>query len=789
METNTIVLILVFLPFIGAILTPLVHRWLKQYVGWFAVAIALICFGLSFRLYPELHQQGIIQFKLTWIPALDINLSFYVSGVSLLFCLIVSGIGTLISAYANYYLSTQERLAKFYAFILFFMGSMLGVVTAGNLILIFVFWEGTSISSFFLIGYWDHRESSVYGARKALLMTSVGALFMLAGLIWLYLILAGQGETSVFAAFEIQNLLTYADFIRSHPDYGIILVLLLLGAFSKSAQFPFHGWLPNAMEAPTPVSAFLHSATMVKAGIFLVAFLYPVMGGTTLWFGLLTGGGLLTMAMGAYLAFKQNDLKALLAYSTISHLGMIMALFGLSTDMSVSGGIFHILNHAAFKGGLFLVVGIIDHETGTRQLNLLSGLRHKMPILTIITGLAALAMGGLPPLNGFLSKEIFFHEAGHYFHHLSPEWIIPIVAIVGSIFSLGYSLLFFIKLFFGPATTQTPKHFHEAPFGMLLPPMLLAGLCVIIGVYPGLVQNSLLRPAIQYLLPNRAVDFFEIHHWHGVNIPFVMTLLTFGTGALIFIKSSWVRQIQEKLPDNFINVLYDKWLLYQEKLAKLLTNAIQSGYLKNYLMFTTGFMAVMIFMTFFVEDGFQLLRQFHARPIAPFEWIIGFLLIIATFLLPSMRKKIFIIIMLSFVGWMVSLLYVIFRAPDLALTQLMIEAVTTVLFLLVFRFLPPMPIEHTARRTKLRNIFVSILVGASIMLVMLIANANRLFESINTYYLENALEKAGGSNVVNVIIVDFRGMDTMFEITVLCISAAAILAMIKIRKSRKAVAS
>lgn len=781
-NTSLLVLILVFLPFIAAIITPLLNKLLKNYIGWWAVAVAIVCFAITVSLYPELSQNQTIQFKLSWVKNLGIELSFYISGISLLFCLIVSGIGTLISAYAIYYLSSKERLAKFFAFILFFMGSMLGVVTSGNLFLIYIFWEFTSISSFFLIGYWDTKERSVYGARKALLVTSVGALFMLAGMIWLGSILIKFTNGQIFDAYEIQTLLLHADAIRSHADYNIILILILLGVFSKSAQFPFHIWLPNAMDAPTPVSAFLHSATMVKAGIFLVAFLYPVMGGTPLWFWLLTGGGLLTMTMGGYLAFKQNDLKALLAYSTISHLGMIMALFGLSTPMSAAAGVFHILNHAAFKGCLFLVVGIIDHETGTRQLNRLSGLRHKMPILTVIAGISALSMAGLPPFNGFLSKEMFFESSLHL-HHLSNSWLIPSIAVLASILSFGYSILFFVKIFFGPETTDTPKHFHEAPLGMLLPPALLAGLCAVIGLYPHAVQDSVLKPALQYALHGLPVDFFEIHLWHGFTTPLIMSIITVSVGLGLFLNSKRVRALQEKLPDNFINILYDKWLEYQEKLAKGLTNAIQSGYLKNYVMLSTSFMAVMIFVIFFIEDGFNLIWKFNARPIAAFEWFIGILLIVSTFLLLGMKKKIYIILMLSFVGWMVSLLYVIFRAPDLALTQLMIEAITTVLFLLVFRFLPKMPKEQTTRLIKLRNILVSVVVGSSITLVMLLSNANRFFESINKYYLENAFSKAGGRNVVNVIIVDFRGMDTMFEILVLCISAAAILTMIRIKRS------
>jgi len=783
------VVALVFLPFLGAILTPLVHKWLKNKIGWWAVLIGIICFILTFLLYPEVKQNQVVEFKLEWVRSLGINLSFYLSGISLLFCLIISGIGTLISAYAIYYLGAKERLAKFYAFILFFMASMLGVVTAGNLFLVFVFWEFTSISSFFLIGFWDHREASVYGARKALLVTSIGALFMLAGLIWLYAIVAGFENGFDFSALEIKNLLPLADQIKNHPDYAIILFLILLGAFSKSAIFPFHIWLPNAMEAPTPVSAFLHSATMVKAGIFLVAFLYPVMGGTLIWFWTLTAFGLITMIMGAYLAFKQDDLKALLAYSTISHLGMIIMLFGLSTDQSALAGIFHILNHAAFKGALLLVVGIIDHETGTRKLSQLSGLRHKMPILTTIAAAAALAMGGLPPFNGFLSKEMFLTEAATHFRHGPINQFIPIVAIIAATLSFGYSLLFLGKVFFGPETTQTPKHFHEAPWGMLLPPMLLGGLCLVIGVYPHLVELSILRPACEYLLQVRQPEFGEIHLWHGFTLPFLMSLIAFGVGTAVYLRANPIRVLQNKLPDNFVNILYDKWLVYQEKLAKFTTNLIQNGYLKYYLMLTTSFLAVMIFAVFLIEDGWHMLVNFNTRPIAPFEWIVGLLLIISTLLLLHMKRRVYIILMLSFVGWMVSLLYVIFRAPDLALTQLMIEAISTVLFLLVFRFLPKLPSERISQIKKLRNILVSVGVGGSIGLLMLISNANRYFQSINNYYIENSFEKAGGNNVVNVIIVDFRGMDTMFEITVLCISAAAIIAMIRIKRSRETTAS
>ncbi|MBN1348087.1 DUF4040 domain-containing protein [candidate division KSB1 bacterium] len=783
-ESSILVLVLVFLPFIAALFTPLIHKVLKNKIGWWAVLVAIICLVIAFRLYPEVRANGKIAFSIPWVTSLDIDLSFYVTGLSLLFCVIVSGIGTMITAYANYYLSTKEKLARFYAEILFFMGSMLGVVTSGNLILMFVFWEFTSVSSFLLIGFWDHREASVYGARKALLITSAGALFMLGGLIWLYDIVGHQGAVSIMGSFDIEYLIGKAALIKSHPAYSYILILLLLGAFSKSAQFPFHIWLPNAMEAPTPVSAFLHSATMVKAGVFLVAFLYPVFAGTRLWFYMLTGGGLLTMMMGGYLALKQNDLKALLAYSTIANLGMSMALFGLSTGYSVGVAIFHIMNHAAFKACLFLVVGIIDHETGTRDFRLLSGLRKRMPILAVIAGISSLAMAGVPPFNGFISKEMFF-EASLNQHFLENTWLIPLIALVASTLTFVYSIFIYRKVFWGAETTSTPKHFHEAPFGMLLPPMILAAICVVVGLAPALAQESMVKPAIRYLLNGSSTEFFEIHLWHGFKVPVLMSAIKIALGVLICLSCEKVRSFQNKLPDNFINILYDKWIEYQDKLAKFTTGIIQNGYLKFYVMFTVLFMAVMIIGVFFREEGYKMLSDFNARPISLYEWGVAILLIIATFLLLGMTKRVLAIITLSFVGWMVSLLYVIFRAPDLALTQLMIEAISTVLFLLVFRFLPPLKKELETTFVKLRNILVSVVVGGSITLVMLLSNANRMFGSINKYYMDNAYTLAGGKNIVNVIIVDFRGFDTMFEITVLCISAAAIYAMVKFKKKNQ----
>ncbi|MDD2547205.1 MAG: proton-conducting transporter membrane subunit, partial [Burkholderiaceae bacterium] len=451
---------LVLLPFIGSLLAALLPANARNSESTVAGLIAVFCTVQTALYFPEMVGNEVLREEIAWLPALGLNLVLRLDGFAWLFCMLVLGVGSLVVLYARYYMSPADPVPRFFAFFLAFMGAMVGVVLSGNLVQLAFFWELTSLFSFLLIGYWHHRADARRGARMALTVTGTGGLCLLAGVLVL---------GHIVGSYDLDVLLNAGDTVRKHPLYLVALVLVLLGALSKSAQFPFHFWLPHAMAAPTPVSAYLHSATMVKAGVFLLARLWPVLSGTDAWFWLVGGSGLCTLLVGGYLAMFQNDLKALLAYSTISHLGLITLLLGLNRPLAAVAAVFHILNHATFKASLFMAAGIVDHESGTRDIRRLSGLRRSMPITATLALVASAAMAGVPLLNGFLSKEMFFAET--VFVQTTPllDWLLPVAATVAGIFSVAYSLRFTVDVFWGPRTDDLPRSPHEPPHWMRVP--------------------------------------------------------------------------------------------------------------------------------------------------------------------------------------------------------------------------------------------------------------------------------------------------------------------------------
>jgi multicomponent K+:H+ antiporter subunit A len=447
---------LVLLPFIGSLLAAVMPANARNAESTLAGLIALFCAVQAALCFPAIAQGGILQEEIVWLPALGLNLVIRMDGFAWMFCMLILGIGALVVLYARYYMSPSDPVPRFFSFLLAFMGSMVGVVLSGNIIQLAFFWELTSLFSFLLIGYWHHRKDARRGARMALTVTGTGGLCMLAGML-----VIGH----IVGSYDLDQVLAAGLQVRAHPLYFTALVLVLLGALTKSAQFPFHFWLPHAMAAPTPVSAYLHSATMVKAGVFLLARLWPVLGGTEHWFWLVGGAGLCTLLLGGYLAMFQNDLKGLLAYSTISHLGLITLLLGLNSPLAAVAAVFHIMNHATFKASLFMAAGIMDHETGTRDIRRLSGLRTMMPITATLAMVASASMAGVPLLNGFLSKEMFFAET--VFLDAAPlvRLGLPIAATLAGMFGVAYSLRFTVDVFFGPAATDLPRQPHEPPTG------------------------------------------------------------------------------------------------------------------------------------------------------------------------------------------------------------------------------------------------------------------------------------------------------------------------------------
>lgn len=766
----------ILLPFVAVLLVPFLVPVLRRNVGW---AISLIPLGLFLffaSFLPQVAAGNPVQVDYSWVSQLGIDFSVYLDGLALLFALLITGLGFFVVTYAVGYLGENENLTNFYSFILLFMGSMLGVVTTGNLLVIYIFWELTSVSSFLLIGFWFHREESRYGALKSMLITVFGGLAMLAGFIMIYL---------MTGTFEIREIIAQGGNLASHPYYLPALVLVLLGAFTKSAQFPFHIWLPNAMEAPTPVSAYLHSATMVKAGLYLLARLTPVLGGTPEWFYIVSGVGLVTLCYGSFMAVRQTDLKALLAFSTISQLGLVTALFGFSTKLALAAAAFHIFNHATFKGALFMVVGIVDHETGTRDIRELSGLRHSMPVTALVAGVTAFSMAGIPLLSGFVSKEMFFTAslslpAGG----VVAGWLFPLMAVLGSIFTFLYSMMLVFNVFGGEpkATKLQPKGDN---FLMLWPPVILAAVNIVVGLFPGLVEGLIVNPAATGSLGQEVTEHLAL--WHGFGMPLFMSALVIGVGLLFFMQQKSVVAFVEGVQNHRfnLNVLYDRSLDWLNSIATWITQKQMTGFLRDYLVFIFLWFVLSVGGTLIYKGGLNL-ATLDLSPVGPYEIVLALVLIGAALGVVLLPTRLAAILSLSGAGAVVFLFWVNLRAPDLALTQIIVETVSTVLFLLAFAHLPELTKEKVSGSQKLINIIVAGASGLLVTLLMISGNATGLFDPvIADYYLTNSLPLGGGHNVVNVVLVDFRGFDTMGEITVISIAALAVYALVKLRPGKR----
>ncbi|WP_246940575.1 Na+/H+ antiporter subunit A [Bacillus pinisoli] len=769
---------LIIAPLIMAILAPILFKKIKGvHTGWFILVVPLFIFIYLLSLVSTvIHKPLFLQ--LNWMPSLGINFDLYVDGLSMLFGLLITGIGSLVVFYSIYYLHKTEKLGHFYVYLLMFMTAMLGVVFSDNLFVFYMFWEFTSLSSFLLIGFWNHREKSRYGAQKSMLITVFGGLSMLAGLVWMSIVVGTN---------SIRGLIQHADVIIQSDYFLPILLLVLLGAFTKSAQFPFHTWLPDAMEAPTPVSAYLHSATMVKAGIYLVARLSILFSGTDEFFLIVSGFGLLTLCWGSYNAVKHTDLKGILAYSTISQLGMIMAMLGFGTGVAVFAAIFHILNHATFKGSLFMVAGIVDHETGTRDIRRLGGLFTLMPITATLAIFGVFSMAGipLPILNGFLSKEMFFDaavdlrlESGSIYQMVAPFF--PVIAVIGSIFTFVYSMILYFQTFTGELKlSKLERKPHDPPLGMLLSPFVLVVLIIVIALFPGPFNHYLLTPAVAAVMGSE-VPHTKIYFWHGFfNAPLFMSLIVLFTGTLLyFTRSKWVH-VYDRFPGSWsMNKAYDSIVGGIFKGSATLTNTYMTGSLRNYFRIIIGFIAILGLYTIYITTGFKFDQVTNSALAIP-ELIIALTMMIAAISIIFISNRIAAILALGVVGYGLSLLFVFFSAPDLALTQLSVETVSVALFLLCFYHLPKLKPEKDTSGSKLINIIVSVAFGLMITFIGIASHSSKWFESISDYFLKYSYKLGGGDNVVNVILVDMRGLDTMLEICVLGIAALGILAMIK----------
>jgi len=787
---------------LAAILIPFLYKKVRSiHTGWFVLVVPVVLFGLYTSFLPKLQNGDTFTSSFDWIPSLGISFISYIDGLSLLFSLLITGIGALVVLYSIFYLDkTREQLHNFYVYLLLFMTAMLGVVQSDHLISLYFFWELTSISSFLLIGYWYKRDRSRFGALKSMMITVFGGLMMLGG----FILLSIMGDT-----YSIRELIAQAPELANHKWFVWSLILVLLGAFTKSAQFPFYIWLPDAMEAPTPVSAYLHSATMVKAGLYLVARFTPLYSSSEWWIWLVTGTGLLTLFWGSFFALKQTDLKGILAFSTVSQLGLIMSLLGAGAISFHTGvednsifkyaafaAIFHLVNHATFKGSLFMIAGIVDHETGTRDIRKLGGLMSIMPITFTIALIGSLSMAGLPPFNGFLSKEMFLTgmlsiQNFDFFAFATWGILFPIIGWIASVFTFVYSFYFVFRTFTGKYKPDLlPKKAHEAPIGMLIPPAILGTLVIAIFFVPNLIGDYLVKPAVMAMQPflYTSPSEIDIHisAWHGFFEPeLLMTLGIVGLGLLLFWTLPKWQPLYNKFPNGFsLNRLYDSMMYFSEVGTNRLSRIFMTGYMRSYLIYMFTGIVILTISTVFIKDAFDVSFALLA-PIHFHEMIIVLVLLAGTITILLANSRLTAIIALGAVGYSIALFFVIFNAPDLALTQLVIETVSVALFLLVFYHLPKLNRHENRLKFRLGNALVAFGVGATVTIVALSAHSQKLVPSISSFYKETVSSEAGGGNIVNVILVDYRGFDTLFELAVLAIASIGIIGLIKLRLTKR----
>ena len=767
---------LALLPFAGALLLLLPPAW-RRTTASLAGAVALAACAVVAATAPAVFGGEVLHWQVAWVEPLGLTFGFRMDGLAWLFALLVCGIGALVVLYAAYYLDPKDSAPRFFAFLLLFMGAMLGVVLADNLLLLVVFWELTSLSSFLLIGYWQHRTDAREGAKMALAITGAGGLALLAGVL-----LIGQ----IVGSLQLDAVLAAGDAIRAHPLYLPALLLVLAGAFAKSTQFPLHFWLPHAMAAPTPVSAYLHSATMVKAGVFLLARLYPALAGSAEWFWIVSITGLATLVVGAYIAIFQQDLKGLLAYSTISHLGLITLLFGLSGPLAVVAGVFHIINHATFKASLFMAAGIIDHESGSRDLRKLNGLWRLMPITGTLATVAAAAMAGVPLANGFLSKEMFFAETVALDRDPVFDWVLPIAATVAAALSVAYSTRFIHDVFFNGQPVGLLKTPHEPPRFMRVPVELLVLLCLAVGLLPNLTVGPLLAVAAQAALfggPQGELPEYTLALWHGFNLPLIMSLVALAAGALLYFGLQRFVNLHrvERLPGWVAaggREAFAALIRAKSAFAGAVTRTLQSGSLQNYLLLLVA-MALAAGALPYLRGGFGVAPELAPTQPAPpgliFVWAIGVAAAVTGVF--AYRHRLLALILMGAVGLVVSLIFVYLSAPDLALTQLLVEVATIILMALALHWLPR---DSPPERGRVRQAFDGVLALAAGGGVAALAYAvlTRPFDSLSPYYLATTVPEGGGANAVNVIIVDYRGFDTLGEITVLGLAGVIVYALL-----------
>ena len=772
MDTSVLPIIILLPLILGTTLVSWLKNFSRGVMALGAIGVSLTSFILLLTQAKSIFNGSVLIQSWQWLPQVGIDFSFRLDALALIFALLITGIGTLIYIYAYYYLNPKNSLSKLYALLMLFMAAMLGISLSNNLIILLVFWELTSISSFLLVGYWSNYDAAQRGARMALTITGMGGLAMLGGFILL-------GE--IAGTYQIDQISSMAQTIQNSPLFIPALLLILLGAFTKSAQFPFHFWLPNAMAAPTPVSAYLHSATMVKAGIFLLARLLPIFVGSALYHNLVTSIGLFTLCMAAFFAIFKEDLKGLLAYSTISHLGLIVCLLGIGSPLAVAAAIFHIINHATFKAALFMIAGIIDHETGTRDLRKLSGVWQLLPFTATLAMITAASMAGVPLTNGFLSKEMFFTEL---LANLSGGigLLAAIIATFAGLFAVTYSVRLVHGVFFdGDIGKNVPnKLAHEPSLGMRMPAMFLATLCILVGLLPALLVENIVNAGTR--ASTQLPQFAGVHLaiWHGFNLPLLMSGIALVGGLIFYFALAKDDRIRKIDLDPLLGqwqgkLVFERFLKNLLKISRKIKAKTETGSLQNYLLWIIVFSLIMVSIPLFNQGLTTGTRELTYAPLlAIVLWLILFSA--CWMMLWFHHERIKAVLISGAVGLVVTMVFVTLSAPDLALTQITVDVVTTVLLLMSLSLLPQLTPYESSRTRRWRDAVIAISAGLGIGWIVWLM-LTRDHNSISWFFIQQSLPLGGGSNIVNVILVDFRGFDTFGEITVLGIAAIGALCL------------
>ena len=757
-------LIAVAFSFLWALAAVGIARRAGRWTGWILALGPLALFVVFLQYLPAVQGMAVVREQVPWVPSLDVQLTVALDGLSLLFVLLITGLGTIIVAYAGRYMEGYAHTGRFYFALLAFLGAMLGLVLADNIILLFVFWEMTSLTSFVLIGFKHEAEKSRKAAWQALLVTAGGGLALLAGLLLL---------GTIAGTWELTALVDQSGRIQEHALYGPMLALIAIGAFTKSAQFPFHFWLPGAMAAPTPVSAYLHSATMVKAGIYLLARMDPILGGTALWiWGLVAVGGT-TMLVGAVGAIRQTDLKAALAYSTIAALGTLVTLLGLSYDASIKAAIVFLIVHALYKSGLFLVAGSVDYVTTTRDILRLGGLRRAMPWTALAAVLSGLSMAGLPPLFGFVGKELAY-KAKLGVDGL--EWLLPSVAVAANVLTVVVAGVLVLRPFFGAMRAPRGIHLHEVRPVMWGAPLVVGVLGVVLGVVPGLLYG-LVAPAVDVVVG--APTVIDLALWYGVNTALLLSAITVALGVAGYVQWDRLRMGLQRM-DRWARygpqAAYDGGLALTLRAAAWQTRLFDGVSVRQALAATFAVIAALVGGTLLFKG--EMAVPGAALDVLPHEGMLAAAIAVAALVATQLRSTVATLAVIGIVGVGLALFFAMLSAPDLAMTQFLVEILVVVIMLVVLQRLPRRT-RSEPRRRRLRDAGIALALGATVTAVLLAVLQRPLDLTVPQYYLSESVPQGFGRNVVNVILVDFRALDTLGEIAVIAVAALGAVVLLR----------